>query len=184
MAKHRKRKFFLSCLLALSVRSSVVIGVPLPGAYGFGNAKPPQCRNHGIQSRAATAISTSVRESPNNNNDNQSNKKNDSYYCSEFDCIFDSNQVQSKYKHAPDFGIDGNYNPVNGQLFQEALIDHMREFEPRPGTYHGREVDHYLDADTGLNVIVDKNSKRFLSAWKLGPRQLEHVLEHGNLGGG
>ena len=56
--------------------------------------------------------------------------------------------------------------------------------ESRSGTYHSKEVYHYIDIDSKLNVMVDKNSKRFISAWKLSPRQLEHLLEHGNLGGG
>ena len=60
----------------------------------------------------------------------------------------------------------------------------MREFKPRPGTYHDREVDNYVDRDTGLNVMIDKKTKRFLSAWKLNRRQLEHVLKDGKLGGG
>ena len=82
------------------------------------------------------------------------------------------------------YNINGNYNRVNGQLFQEALINHMKQFKPISGTYHGRPVDHYLDPKTGLNVIVDKQTKRFWTAWKLNQPQLEHVLEHGNLGGG
>ena len=135
----------MSCILALFVRCSGANGVPLPGAYGFMNQKQPQCRNYGIESRVATGVSTNIRESPNNNNGNKSKKQNVSYYCSEFDCIFDSNQVKSKYKHASKFDIDGNSNPVNGKLFQEALIDHMREFKPISGTYHGEPVYQYLD---------------------------------------
>ena len=181
MAKRRKRKIIISFIVGLSIYRSAAFGAPLPGAYGFQNIKPPQCRNYGIQSRVATGISTTVRESPTNNNDNQSNKKNVSYYCSEFNCIFDFKQLQAKYKHAPDFNIDGNYNPVNRRLFQEAIIDHMREFKPRPGSFHGKEVDHYLDPDTGLNVMIDKNSKRFISAWKLNDEQLENVINRGSL---
>ena len=184
MAKKRKRKIIISFLVGLSIYRSAASGAPLPGAYGFQNIKPPQCRNYGIQSRPATGISTTVRESPTNNNDNESNKKNVSYYCSELDCIFDSRQIQAKYKHAPLFGVDGNYNPINGGLFREALIDHMREFKPISGTYHGKEVYHYLDPESGLNVMVDKKTKRFISGWELSKIQKEYVLENGNLGGG
>ena len=123
-------------------------------------------------------------QNPNYLNQQKKKKKKSSYYCSEFDCIFESKKLQSKYKHAPDFGIYGNYNLANEQLFQKALIDHMREVNPRPGTYHGREVKHYLDVDTRLNVMIDVKSKRFLSAWRLSSKQLEHVLKNGNLGGG
>ena len=57
----------------------------------------------------------------------------------------------------------------------------MREFKPRPGSFHGKEVDHYLDPDTGLNVMIHKNSKRFISAWKLNDEQLENVINRGSL---
>lgn len=158
--------------------------VPLPGADAFMNQKPPQCRNYGIISRASTVLSIKKKEPLNNNNNNKKNNQNVEYICSEFDCIFDSEQVKSKYKHAHRFGIDGNYNPVNGLLFQEALIDHMKEFKAIPGTYHGVPADHYLDPNTRLNVMVNRQTGRFWSAWKLSKTQLEHVLEHGNLGGG
>ena len=32
--------------------------------------------------------------------------------------------------------------------------------------------------------MVNRQTGRFWSAWKLSKTQLEHVLEHGNLGGG
>jgi hypothetical protein len=167
MSKKRKRKFIISFIAAFFIYRSAAQGAPLPGAYGFQNIKPPQCRNYGIQSRVATGISTTVRESPTNNNDNQSNKKNVSYYCSELDCIFDSRQIQAKYKHAPLFGVEGNYNPINGGLFREALIDNMRQFKPILGTYHGKEVYHYLDPESGLNVMMDKKLNASLVAGNL-----------------
>ena len=145
--------------------------------------KPPQCRNYGIVSRQSTSLSIKKKE-PANNSYKKKDKQNAEYTCSEFDCIFDSEQVKSKYKHADSFGIDGNYNPVNGLLFQEALIDHMREFKAIAGTYHGTPVDHYLNPNTRLNVMVNRQTGRFWSAWELSETQLEHVLEHGNLGGG
>ena len=51
----------------------------------------------------------------------------------------------------------------------------------KPGTYHGVPVYHYLDPDTKLNVMIDKSSKRFISAWKLSDEQLENVINRGNL---
>ena len=37
----------------------------------------------------------------------------------------------------------------------------MTEFKPRPGTYHGKEVNHYIDPESGLNVIINLQTKRF-----------------------
>ncbi len=58
-----------------------------------------------------------------------------------------SRQLQSKFKHAGDFGVDGNYNRANAARFSEALNQHIN----RPlttaieGTYRGSPVTHYLD---------------------------------------
>jgi len=51
------------------------------------------------------------------------------------------------------------------------------------GTYRGEPVTHFVEPNTGLNVIRDA-SNNFLSGWKLNLKQLEHVLRSGKLGGG
>jgi len=79
------------------------------------------------------------------------------------DSIFEDIQLQKKYKHAFNFGIDGNYNLKNKQLFRQRLIDHMKSVIPMDGTFHGDAVYHYLDNDTGLNVMINKNTKKFIS---------------------
>ncbi|MES2930368.1 MAG: colicin D domain-containing protein [Patescibacteria group bacterium] len=48
------------------------------------------------------------------------------------------------------------------------------------GTYRGQSVIHYLNPNTGLNVISSP-SGQFISGWKLNPVQLKNVLEHGGL---
>ncbi|WP_352542983.1 MULTISPECIES: colicin D domain-containing protein [unclassified Mesorhizobium] len=51
------------------------------------------------------------------------------------------------------------------------------------GAYQGQSVTHFVDPQTGLNVIRD-SSGNLLSGWKLSPKQLEYVLTTGKLGGG
>ncbi|WP_352618777.1 colicin D domain-containing protein [Mesorhizobium sp. M0323] len=51
------------------------------------------------------------------------------------------------------------------------------------GSYQGQSVTHFVDPQTGLNVIRD-SSGNLLSGWKLSPKQLEYVLTTGKLGGG
>ena len=34
--------------------------------------------------------------------------------------------MEKKYKHAPDFGISGNYNQQNVQLFKDKIIEHIK----------------------------------------------------------
>ena len=91
-------------------------------------------------------------------------------------------QLQAKYKHAGDFGVDGNYSPANGAKFNDAITTHINSpgVQKITGTYRGNPVTHYLDPSTGLNVIVDP-SGAFVSGWKLAPAQLQNVLNHGGL---
>lgn len=93
-----------------------------------------------------------------------------------------SNQLQSKFKHAADFGVTGNYSRANAAKFSAALNQHINSSSVTKiaGTYRGNPVTHHLDQSTGLNVIVDP-SGAFVSGWKLGPEQLTNVLKHGGL---
>ena len=57
----------------------------------------------------------------------------------------------------------------------------MNSVKPKDGTFHGDPVIHYLDETTGLNVIINKNTKRFVSGWKLRDDQLENLIQRGSL---
>ncbi|MER9867662.1 hypothetical protein NKJ35_10770 [Mesorhizobium sp. M0136] len=65
-------------------------------------------------------------------------------------------------------------------VVQEALEAEMTQ--AIQGTYQGQSVTHFVDPQTGLNVIRD-SSGNLLSGWKLSPKQLEYVLTTGKLGG-
>ena len=173
----RKRKRRLSIIVILVFYlSSKVNAVPIGGVDGLLLPKPPRCRNMGNLSRASTGVSTTLRERPQNEN-----KENVVYYSSEFDSIFENRQLQKKYKHSKDFGIIGNYNPVNGKLFRDKIIEHMKSSEIIYGSYRGQEVIHYFNKDTGLNVMINGETKKFISGWKLENDQLENMLNRGSL---
>ena len=95
---------------------------------------------------------------------------------------FSAKQLQAKFKHAADFGVIGNYNKVNAAKFSAAINKHINSagVVVINGTYKGQAAIHYLDASTGLNVIV-KPSGEFWSGWKLSSDQLTNVLTHGGL---
>ena len=57
----------------------------------------------------------------------------------------------------------------------------MRSAEIINGTYRGKEVIHYFNKDTGLNVMINSETKKFLSGWKLEDDQLENMLNRGSL---
>jgi hypothetical protein len=91
-------------------------------------------------------------------------------------------QLASKFKHAKDFGVVGNYSKANAAAFSRAIHQHINNPVVRAieGTYHKAPVTHYLDPATGLNVIADR-AGNFISGWKLNPAQLKNVLTHGGL---
>ncbi len=94
-------------------------------------------------------------------------------------------QLQKKYKHAGDFGLPKNYNPANGARFGDAIRSHVRDPATQiiRGTYRGKDVTHFYNPNTGVNVVRDA-AGRFESAWKLTPKQVEHLIRTGKLGGG
>jgi hypothetical protein len=96
---------------------------------------------------------------------------------------FDPVQVQAKFKHAVDFGIQGNYNQLNATRFTDALQNHIGAANTQAiqGTYRGAmRVIHYFDPATGRNVIVDLRGN-FISAWQLSAKQIEYLLANGNI---
>ncbi|GAA1660557.1 hypothetical protein GCM10009830_02030 [Glycomyces endophyticus] len=98
---------------------------------------------------------------------------------------FDKKKLNKKFKHASDFDVDGNNNFANQKKFQEAMEAHVDApgTNQVPGTYRGEDVIHYVDPNTGLNVITTPSGE-FVSAWELSSAQLQHVLTTGDLGGG
>jgi len=89
-------------------------------------------------------------------------------------------QLQSKFKHAPAFGVDGNWNSVNRERFRQALSRHVQGAETIVGTYRGDRVYHYYNPNTMLNVI-QKPDGDFVSGWRLGPDQRTNIESRGSL---
>ncbi len=98
---------------------------------------------------------------------------------------FSRPQLQHAFKHASDFGVAGNASTKTLDEFSATLQRHVESMSTKAivGTYRGKPVTHFIDLETGLNVIRDKTGN-FLSGWRLSQPQLEHVLKNGKLGGG
>jgi hypothetical protein len=96
--------------------------------------------------------------------------------------IVTAKQLQAKFKHAVDFGIVGNYSNANATKFSVAILQHINSPDVKMvnGTFKGSPVIHYIDPNTGLNVMADL-SANFMSGWKLNSEQLKNVLKHGGL---
>ncbi len=98
---------------------------------------------------------------------------------------FTRSQLQHGFEHAKDFGVAGNANNKTLEEFSSAINRHINAADTQAiqGTFRGQTVTHFVDPNTGLNVMRDASGD-FLSGWKLSPQQLEHVLKDGKLGGG
>ena len=113
------------------------------------------------------------------NSANQSGKT----YIPEFNSTIYHRNIQMKYKHAPDFGISGNYNKKNAKLWIDKIIEHMKDplTQILDGTYRKREVTHYFNPETSLNVFFDREQKEFISGWLLNDKQLKNIKTRGDL---
>jgi len=76
-----------------------------------------------------------------------------------------TSQLQKKFKHAEVFGIKGNQNKENLEAYKKALENHIRSPDVivKKGTLHKKEVTHYYDTKTRINVMKD-NTGKFKSA--------------------
>lgn len=91
-------------------------------------------------------------------------------------------QLQKKFKHAGDFGVEGNFSKANAQKFNQAIQKHINAPGTKEiqGSYRGNSVTFHTDPKSGLTVIQNPNGS-FLSGWQLNPQQLQHVLKDGKL---
>lgn len=94
-------------------------------------------------------------------------------------------QLQKKFEHAADFGVQGNYNPTRAAEFDRAIQAHVdsRATQQIAGSYRGKPVTLHLDPQSGLNVVVSPQYE-FVTGWRLRPDQMNNVVAHGGLGGG
>jgi hypothetical protein len=68
---------------------------------------------------------------------------------------FEPRQVQSKFKHAKDFGIEGLYTQSRAIQFEVAMNAHLASATTQAivGTYRGVAIIHWFDPATNLNLI-------------------------------
>lgn len=98
--------------------------------------------------------------------------------------VIEDKQLQSKFKHAGDFGIRGSYSLQNKIKFKTAIENHLQSSttQVRKGTFRRKSVFHYFDTQTALNVILNDRGS-FLTGWKLNEKQLKAIRDTGNIGG-
>ena len=184
-AKNRIELIFVVVFIFSALRPSPVQASPLDGVDGFNNQAPIQrnrqnadrCRNHGIFSRLTTSKNTQLKDT-----ELEANSPNRSeHYEASLNCTFERKQLQKKFKHAKAFGIEGNCNSKNIDLFQKKLIEHMKSTHACLGTYRGNDVYHYYDPKTKLNVMVSRSKDTFISGWRLSSQKRKNMEINGNI---
>ncbi|MFC3959724.1 eCIS core domain-containing protein [Halovivax cerinus] len=100
------------------------------------------------------------------------------------DVTFSDTQLQSKFKHAPVFGVEENWNMDSKERFKSALKEHISDAETRiiEGKYQDQPAIHYYNSQT-KNVVITKPDRRFWTCWKLSPAQENYLLNTGKIGG-
>jgi hypothetical protein len=122
----------------------------------------------------------------------------DDVIISEQNVIIRDGQARYKIKnHGHEFGIESTQNskgqfktektPENIQAFKEEIKNLVLNGERIEGTYRKTEPDgypasHFYDAKTGKNAVFKKQTKEFVSAWKLTEGQVDDLLTNGNVG--
>lgn len=98
---------------------------------------------------------------------------------------FNRKQLQKKFKHAKFFKIKGNPNSSTLEEFRKSIQEHVDSPDTiiKQGTYRKKNVTHYFNKTTKINVIRD-SSGQFHSVWKPSDDQILHMLKDGKLGGG
>ena len=89
--------------------------------------------------------------------------------------------MQKKFKHAKRFGVLANCDSNTLRLFREELIKHMKSNTACFGHYRKQPVYHYYNPEKRLNVMLDFNTNKFISAWRLSADQIKHMEIDGNI---
>ena len=98
----------------------------------------------------------------------------------------DGGQVNKVYsQHASDWGLYDNWNPENGKILEQILVEHVQNPDVLQivGTYRQQPAIHYVDPRTRLNVFTHPNGDLW-SGYQLSDSQLLRLLTTGDLGGG
>jgi peptidoglycan hydrolase-like protein with peptidoglycan-binding domain len=87
-------------------------------------------------------------------------------------------KLQRKFKHAIDFGVEGNPNKQKLQEYEDALQEHVRSpsTKVKSGTYHNKKAVHYFNPKSKLNVMLTKENE-YIGGWKLSDRQFRHIIK-------
>jgi len=92
---------------------------------------------------------------------------------------YETSKLQHEWKHAKDFGIDGNWNKANGVKYQKAIQNHIdTATDVFKSSYRGDSVYVYINQETGIGAYVDM-AGNYVGGWKFSAEQIAHHLTNG-----
>lgn len=92
---------------------------------------------------------------------------------------YETSKLQHEFKHASDFGVNGNWNSANGEAFKNALNHHVSTADTiLQSTYRGSNVIVYINKATGNGAYYDL-SGNFIGGWKFSAEQLQFHIKNG-----
>jgi len=94
-------------------------------------------------------------------------------------------QLQRKFNHAAEFGVEGNNCAETRAEFRTALEDFINDPSTirTEGTYNREPAILNYNEDTRQTVVQHPNGE-YWTNYQISEQQLRHVIEDGNLGGG
>lgn len=92
--------------------------------------------------------------------------------------VIDKSKLQKKWKHAPDFGVSGNYNKENANAFKEAIENHVNTADAVYKSKYRNPTDIYVYLKGDVAVYTDLNGN-FVSGWRLNQTQVNYHLTNG-----
>jgi colicin D len=94
-------------------------------------------------------------------------------------------QLEAKFKHAADFGVQTPRGRAGFDQFENALRDFLRSPNNRriEGTYYNQRAFFTVDQTSRL-MVMQREDGSFWSGWRLYPQQAERLLTKGSLGRG
>ena len=96
---------------------------------------------------------------------------------------FSKNNINHEYdKHAYQWGVTGNRNNANLEIFKQTLQKHMNKpnVQVIKGTYRGDPAIFYYEPSTNMTVFTYPNGQ-FWGAWKFTVDQAEYLKTTGNV---
>lgn len=92
---------------------------------------------------------------------------------------YTTSKLQHEYKHASDFGIEGNWNGNNAKAYQEAIQKHINTAsDVYKSKYRGQEVYVYWNKENSVGAYVDLNGN-YIGGWKFNDNQINYHLTNG-----